>query len=242
MDWLSPETPLIIAHRGASAGAPENTLAAFGLAAEEGAHGVELDVRLSADGNVVVIHDATVDRTTDGAGAVARLTTEQLRSLDAGMGQPIPTLDDVFQTFGPALLYNVELKGAGLRDRGLEMAVADRVAAYHLENQVVVSSFNPFALRRARRCLSRSTMIGRLWYRGPRWLAHAFVPTEADHPHHSLVDEAYVAWAQEHGYREDGYRVHVWTVDDPAEAQRLASLGVHAIITNHPKQIREALS
>lgn len=237
MDWLSSNTPLIIAHRGASTGAPENTLAAFGLAAEEGAHGVELDVRLSADGNVVVIHDATVDRTTDGTGAVAALTTGELRSLDAGMGQSIPTLDDVFQTFGPALLYNVELKGSGLRDRGLEVAVADRVAAYHLENQVVVSSFNPFALRRARRSLSRSTMTGRLWHRGPRWLAHAFAQTEADHPYYDLVDEAYMAWAGERRYR-----VHVWTVDDPAEARRLASLGVHAIITNHPKAIREAIS
>lgn len=237
MDWLSLDTPLIIGHRGASAGAPENTLAAIGLAAEERAHGVELDVRLSADGNVVLLHDATVDRTTDGSGAVSRLTTEQLRSLDAGMGQPIPTLDDVFQTFGPALLYNLELKGSSLRDRGLEAAVADRVAAYNLENQVVVSSFNPFALRRARRFLSRSTMVGRLWYRGSRWLAHALVQSKADHPHHTLVDEAYAAWAREHGYR-----VHVWTVDDPAEARRLASLGIHAIITNHPQQIREALS
>lgn len=237
MDWLSADTPLIIAHRGASAGAPENTLAAFGLAAEEGAHGVELDVRLTADGKVVVIHDATVDRTTAGAGAVARMTAEQLRSLDAGMGQSIPTLDDVFQAFGPALLYNVELKSAGFRDRGLEVAVADRVAAYHLENQVVVSSFNPFALRRARRCLSRTTMTGRLWRRGPRWLAHALAQKEADHPFHTLVDRGYVAWAREHGYR-----VHVWTVDDAAEARRLASLGVHAIITNHPQLIREALA
>lgn len=237
MGWLSLDTPLIIGHRGASAGAPENTLAAFGLAAEEGAHGVELDVRLSADGNVVVIHDATVDRTTDSVGAVSHLTTEQLRSLDAGMGQPVPTLDDVFQTFGPALLYNVELKGVGLRDRGLVAAVADRVAAYHLENQVVVSSFNPLALWRARRSLSRSTMIGRLWYRGPRRLVHALAQTEADHPHHTLVDEAYATWA-----RERGYRVHVWTVDDPAEARRVASLGVHAIITNYPRRIREALS
>lgn len=239
MDWLSADSrsPLIIAHRGASAGAPENTLAAFGLAAEEGANGVELDVRLSADGNVAVIHDATVDRTTNGTGAVSHLTTEQLRSLDAGAGQSVPTLDDVFQTFGPALLYNVEVKGGGLCDRGLEGAVADCVAAYHLENHVVVSSFNPFTVRRARRSLSPSTLVGRLWYRGPRWLARALVPAEADHPHHRLVDRDYVTWARRHRYR-----IHVWTVDDPSEARRLASLGVHAIITNYPKQIREALS
>lgn len=237
MDWLSSDIPLIIGHRGASAAAPENTLAAFGLAAEQGAQGVEMDVRLTADGNVVVIHDKTVARTTGGAGMVTDLTTAELQALDAGLGQPVPTLDDVFQAFGPALLYNVELKDFGLRSRGLEIAVADRIAAYHLENQVVVSSFNPLTIRRARRHLSRTTMTAVIWDRAPRWLWHLLSETEADHPHYSLVDEAYMAWA-----REQKYRVHVWTVDDPAEARRLAHLGVHAIITNKPDLIAETLT
>lgn len=237
MDWYASATPLIIGHRGASAGAPENTLAAFGLAAEQGAHGIELDVRMSADGNLVVMHDPTVDRTTNGSGAVAQMTTEALRALDAGLGQPVPTLDQVFQTFGPSLLYNVELKGCGLWGHGLEEAVADRIAAYHLENQVVVASFNPLCVRRARACLSRTTMVALIWARGPRWLKHLPVRAEADHPHYSRVDEAYVSWA-----RRNGYRVHVWTVDDPAKAQRLARFGVQAIITNRPETIREALA
>lgn len=236
MDWHTAQTPLIIGHRGASAAAPENTLAAFGLAAEQGADGVELDVRLSADGDVVVIHDATVERTTTGRGKVRALRTAELRALDAGMEQGIPTLDDVFLTFGPSLLYNVELKDFGLSDGGLAIAVADRIEAYHLENQVVVSSFNPLAVRRARKSLSRTTMVAVIWEKGPRWLRHLGVQAEADHPHFSLVDEAYMAWA-----REKKYRVHVWTVDEPAEAQRLAALGVHGIITNNPALIREAL-
>lgn len=237
MDWYSSDIPpLIIGHRGASADAPENTLAAFGLAAEQGAHGIEFDVRMSADGNVVVMHDATVDRTTAGTGAVARMTTEDLRALDAGLGQPVPTLDDVFQTFGPALLYNVELKGCGLWGRGLEEAVADRIAAYHLQNQVVVSSFNPLCVRRARSALSQSTMVALVWAYGPRWLSHLGLQAEADHPYHRKVDEAYISWA-----RRQGLRVHVWTVDDPSEAQRLAGLGVQAIVTNQPRTIREAL-
>lgn len=237
MDWHTGDLPLIIGHRGASASAPENTLAAFGLAAEQGAQGVELDVRMAADGNVVVMHDRTVARTTGGSGTVAGLTTAELRSLDAGLGQPVPTLDDVFQAFGPALLYNVELKEWGVRGRGLEMAVADRIAAYHLENQVVVSSFNPLAVRRARRHLSRTTMTAVIWARRPRWLWHLPAETEADHPHHSLIDEAYMAWAL-----EQGYRVHVWTVDEPGEARRLTRLGVHALITNKPDVISEALA
>jgi glycerophosphoryl diester phosphodiesterase len=236
VDWHSAQKPLIIGHRGASASMPENTLAAFALAAEEGADGVELDVRLSADGVVVVIHDATVDRTTNGTGQVSRLTSQAIHALDAGQDQTIPTLDEVFLTFGPSLLYNVELKDFGVTDNGLVAAVADRIAAYHLENQVVVSSFNPLSVRRARRELSRTTMVGLLWERGPRWLRHLGVRAEADHPHFSLVDEAYVVWA-----REQSLRIHVWTVDDPLEAERLANLGVDAIITNYPQRIREAL-
>lgn len=237
MDWYSSEIPLIIGHRGASAAAPENTMAAFGLAAEQGAQGIELDVRLAADGNVVVMHDRRVARTTNGRGAVAGLTTAELQALDAGLGQPVPTLDDVFQAFGPALLYNVELKDGGLANDDLILAVADRIAAYHLENQVVVSSFNPLAVRRARRHLSRTTMTAVIWARGPRWLWHLAAQTEADHPHYSLVDDAYMAWA-----RERQYRVHVWTVDDPAEARRLARLGVHALITNKPDVISGVLA
>lgn len=236
MDWRTAQTPLIIGHRGASSEAPENTLAAFGLAAEQGADGVELDVRLSADGDIVVIHDATVERTTSGRGRVSDLRTAELQALDAGMEQGIPTLDDVFLAFGPSLLYNVELKDFGLGDGGLAVAVADRVEAYHLENQVVISSFNPLAVRRARKSLSRTTMVAVIWEAGPRWLRHLGVRAEADHPHFSLVDRDYMAWA-----RANDYRVHVWTVDEPAEAQRLAELGVHGIITNKPALIRETL-
>lgn len=237
MDWLSASTPLIVGHRGASAEAPENTLAAFGLAAEQGAHGVEFDVRLSADGDAVLMHDATVDRTTDGSGSVAQMTTAALRRLDAGLGQSVPTLDEVFQAFGPSLLYIVELKSFGLRDNGLGVAVAERIAAYHLQNQVVVASFNPLALRRARRTLPQTTMVAVNWKHGPRWLRHFLTAADADHPHHTRVDEAYVRWA-----RGRDYRVHVWTVDDPTEARRLAQLGVHAIVTNRPQLIRQALA
>lgn len=236
MDWSSGPSPLIIAHRGASADAPENTMAAFALAAELGAHGVEFDVRLSADGNIVIMHDDTVDRTTNGSGRVSEFSVAALRELDAGMGQPVPTLDEVFEAFGPSMLYNVELKEFGLWGRGLESAVADRIDAYHVHNQVLVSSFNPLSVRRARRQLSATTMTGLVWMKGPRNLLHLLAPSHADHPHYSLVDEAYMAWA-----RERGLRVHVWTVDDAEEARRLAALGVQALITNKPRDMVAAL-
>ncbi|MCI0577989.1 MAG: glycerophosphodiester phosphodiesterase, partial [Chloroflexi bacterium] len=109
-DWFTGRSPLIIAHRGASANAPENSFSAFALAAEERADGIELDVRLSADNWPVVLHDATLERTTDGRGPVSRQTVAQLQELNAGDDRPVPTLDELFEMFGPSLLYNVELK------------------------------------------------------------------------------------------------------------------------------------
>jgi len=245
MDWLTGPFPLIIGHRGASAEAPENTLAAFALAAKQGAQGIEFDVQLNADGNVVVMHDATVERTTNGTGRVSQMSSDELRALDAGMGQPVPTLDDVFEAFGPSMLYNVELKVSGLRNKGLEGAVAERIEAYHLQNHVLVSSFSPLALRRARRQLAATTMTALVWMGGrfAQRVLHGLLPSPqaehaawADHPHYPLVDEAYMAWA-----RERDLRVHVWTVDDAQEARRLAKLGVHALITNRPQEIASAL-
>jgi glycerophosphoryl diester phosphodiesterase len=108
--------PAIFAHRGASAYAPENTLSAFVMALEQGADGVELDAKLSADGQVMVIHDATVDRTTNGHGRVKDLSLADLRSLDAGgffaekyRGEKVPTLEEVFEALGKRMFINVEL-------------------------------------------------------------------------------------------------------------------------------------
>jgi glycerophosphoryl diester phosphodiesterase len=235
-DWLTASRPLIIGHRGASADAPENTLAAFALAIEQGADGIELDVQLSADGWPVIIHDDTVDRTSNGSGRVAEMTVAQLKAFELGLEQRIPTLDELFEAFGPTLLYNVELKGSGLLDRGLEAAVADRIESYHLENHVLVSSFNAFCVRRARRHLARTTPVGLLRETRAMQMAHRLAAAEADHPDYRLVDEAYMAWV-----RAYGLRVHVWTVDDAAEAQRLVNLGVHGIITNKPAFIRKQL-
>ncbi|MCI0398700.1 MAG: hypothetical protein L0332_21435 [Chloroflexi bacterium] len=236
-DWFTGRSPLIIAHRGASANAPENSFSAFALAAEERADGIELDVRLSADNWPVVLHDATLERTTDGRGPVSRQTVAQLQELNAGDDRPVPTLDELFEMFGPSLLYNVELKDWGLLDQGLAAAVADRIEGHHLQDRVLVSSFNPLVVRRARRVLSPRTPVALIRDHGLLKYGYLLADGPADHPRHMLVDEAYMAWAG-----RKGYRVHAWTVDDPAEAQRLVALGVHAIITNKPQLIRESLN
>jgi len=240
MNFFAHGHTLNIAHRGASSAAPPNTLAAFEKAAELGADGIEFDVHLSADGVPVVIHDFTVDDTTDGRGRVADLTLAQLEQLDAGSsfdpafaGERIPTLTQVLETCGNRLLLNIELKDLSLRDSGLERAVIAQVERHGLNDRVILSSFNPFSLRRAKK-IAPHIPVGLLY--APNlslplrraWLAPLF-PHEARHPEHSMVDARYMAWAHRRGYR-----VNTWTVDDPDEMRRLIALGVDSIITNLP--------
>jgi len=237
MDWLTAVTPLIIGHRGASGYKPENTMASFQLAAEQDADGIEFDVRLSQDGEIIIIHDALVDRTTNGHGSVSEMSLAQIREFDAGDGERIPTLAELFETMGDSLLYNIEIKEYQWRDRGLETAVSTLIHQHNLQNKVIISTFSPIALRRAQKAAAGlfPTALCRLPFRYQPYLYH-LIDGEADHPKHTMIDEQYMAWA-----KKRGYRTNTWTVDDPAEAQRLAKLGVHGIITNTPDVIRKAL-
>jgi len=248
-DWLIPhDRPFIIAHRGASAAAPQNTLAAFRKAMELGADGVELDVQLSADGAVVVIHDFAVDKTTDGTGRVATKTLLELEALDAGAkfspqfaGERIPTLAQVFEVLQGKLLVNVELKDFNPRSSALAAPVVEVVRKHAMEKRVLFSSFNPFALRAVKR-LAPQIPAGLLYapnlaiYLRRAWLA-PLVPHEARHPESSMVTAWTMKW-----YRARGFCVNVWTVDDPAEMRRLIALGVDGIITNKPDVLSRIVS
>jgi glycerophosphoryl diester phosphodiesterase len=244
---LDQDRPLNFAHRGASYEAPANTLAAFLLAAELGADGIELDVQLSKDGQIVVIHDFTVDATTDGHGPVSEKTLEELQALDAGSWfdptlarQRVPTLQEVFDAVGDRLLLNIELKTRSLRDDGLAAAVVRAVEENDLQDGVVISSFNPLAVWRTR-LLNDQMPVGLLYapdsplYLRWPWLRY-LVPLDAVHPHFSQVDDRYLGWA-----RQKGYRVHTWTVDDPGDMERLAQGGTDVIITNRPDLLRDVL-
>ena len=236
MDWNSVSYPLIFAHRGVSYKAPENTLPAFGLAAEQKADGIELDVQLSADGQPVVIHDFSVDRITDGIGKVADLSLADLQALKIEGAEKIPSLDNVFETFGPQFIYNIEIKGLTLRNRGLEAAIADRIEAYHLEDRVIISSFNPFALKRFRKCAPSRIPVALLRKKGLLRFTYILGDGDGDNPHYSLINRRYMNWAMKRGYK-----VNAWTVDDPDEARRLTDLGVHGLITNKPAFLRASL-
>lgn len=223
--------------------APENTLSAFARAIELGADGVELDVQLSADGVLVVCHNFEVDQTSDGHGRIADLSLAELKQLDFGrwfgppfVGERIPTLDEVFDSLSPLALVNIELKSMALRDHGLESAVATLVRRRAVYDRVIVSSFNPVALRRLRR-LDPHIEIGLLVAPNlPIILARAWlrpwVRPHALHPEQTLVDTHYMAWA-----RRRGYAVNVWTVNEAAAMRRLIDLSVTSIITDYPDRL-----
>ncbi len=240
--------PVIFAHRGASAHAPENTLTAFELALRQGADAIELDAKLCADGHVVVMHDASVDRTTDGSGLVDEMPLEVLRELDAGCrfdsafcGERVPTLEEVFAAFGNKTFINVELTNyRSLRD-DLPERVAELVRRHKLERSVLFSSFNPLALRHIHRLIPE-VPIGLLalpgaagaWARSP--LGNC-IPHQALHP---AIQDARPPLIQTQHRR--GRRVHVYTVNSPQEIATLFRWEVDGIFTDDPllaRQIRE---
>jgi len=238
--------PLVFAHRGASRDAPENTLTAFRLGLEQGADWIELDVRLTSDGQLAVFHDDALDRTTDGTGPVSAHTLWELQQFDAGRwkgerfaGETIPTLDEVFEAL-PGVLVNVELKSVSVLADGLEEKVLACIRAHGAEGDVLISSFNPLALARMR-ALEPALPLAMVF--GPdlslplrrAWLRSLARPA-ALHPHHTMVTARHMAWARRHGLR-----VNAWTVDDPAEMRRLLALGVDGIFTNVPGVLREVI-
>lgn len=240
--------PLIIAHRGASAVAPENTLAAFELAHQASADGIELDVMLCKDNQLVVIHDDTVDRTTNGSGRVRDMTYAELKELDAGshysadfVGEKIPLLSQVCELFGKKLLINVELKNYATPFDDLTAKVIELTEKFNIVDSVLLSSFNPINLIKARK-INKKISLGLLTYPGKsgkilRGCLARLLPYDAMHPYFSDTDTDLV----QHMHKINR-RVNVWTVDDPAELLRLKMLGVDAIICNDPKAARAFLS
>ncbi|MBN1284783.1 MAG: glycerophosphodiester phosphodiesterase [Anaerolineae bacterium] len=237
---------LNLAHRGAREAAPENTLPAFERALELGADGFELDVHITFDDVPIVMHNFTLDETTDGEGHITGYTLEQIKAFDAGShfaaefaGTPIPTLAEALDAF-PEAIVNIELKSLSLEDTGLERAVIDVVRQHSAEKRVILSSFNPTCLRRVRK-RAPDLPIGHLTAGDlpiamrQGWLLFG-VKREAVHPHYEMVDERFVAAA----HRKQR-RVNVWTVNEPEDMKRMLELGVDAIITDVPDVFKAVL-
>ena len=240
--------PAIFAHRGSSAYAPENTLAAFKLAVHQHADAIELDAKLSADDQVVVMHDETVDRTTDGTGRVKALTLAELKRLDAGgkfnpayQSEKIPSLAEVFEAVGNQIAINVELQNFFSPADDLPDRVVSLIKQYGLERSVILSSFNPIALIRARFLLPKApmglitiaglanvTLHSRLVRFGPLLALHPFFEEVTP----ELIQAAHLAKC----------RIHAYTVKQPDQMQRLFREGVDGIFTSDPLLAHNVLS
>lgn len=234
------DKPVVFAHRGASKYAPENTIAAFELAVEQGADAIELDAKLSADGKVVVIHDQTVDRTTNGTGRVNKLTLSEMKEFDAGSffdskfsTERIPTLDEVFEIVGRRIFINVELTNYASQNDELVPLVAEIVKRHGIQNNILFSSFAPANLRRARQLLPE-VPVGLLALTGVMGALNRsryFLNLSPKILHPYLADVNSRLVEREH---ERGRRVHVWTVNEEKDLRRMKELGVDGVFTDDP--------
>jgi len=226
---------LVIAHRGASGHRPENTLPAYELAVEQGADMIEIDLHRTRDGAIVVTHDEELAG-IGGRGEIAQATLAEVRALDAGAGEPVPTLDEVLDGFATRIPFNLELKRGKQADYpGLEQASLEAVNQRGLLPRMLFSSFYDPVLARLR-ALSPEARVALLISRKfpQRAVERAkALGAEALNPEDSLVTAGLVREAH-----AAGLAVYVFTVDEEAELRRFLELGVDGIFTNHPDRLR----
>ena len=237
--WLDQSCPLVIAHRGDKSHAPENTLSAFKQAAEKGADAIEFDVKLTADGHVIILHDQKVDRTTDGKGDLRHFPLAALQDLDAGLwyseqfrGERIPTVEQVFEMVGQRIYMNIELTNYAAPGDELIPKVVELVKKHGLQGRVLFSSFFARNLRKARALLPevpRGLLAWPGWMGLPArtfgWRGDYF----ALHPYFSDVSAGLVD--RLHAQRK---RLNVWTVNAQDDLKRMVGLGVEGVITDDP--------
>lgn len=232
--------PVIFAHRGSSAHAPENTMASFELAIQQGADAIELDAKLSADGHVVIVHDQTVERTTGVKGKVRDLTLAQLRALDAGsffspkfQGEKIPLLEEVFEAFGKRTFINVELTNHKTPNDNLVETVCMLIKKFNLQERVLFSSFHPRSLAKAQALLPEVPrgLLTNSDFRAMlvRSFVFYFGNYQALHPYRRTTSPQQMA--RVHRMHR---RVHVYTVNEEAQMRKLFRWGVDGIFTDDP--------
>ena len=241
--------PLVIAHRGDSAQRPENTLASFESALALGAEFLELDVQLTRDGHAVVLHDGTLDRTTDGHGPVAAVTLAQLRQLSAGYAQRfgasyaaerVPTLAEVLALARGRARVMIEVKKESVSELGqaLEAKVLEVVRDGRMAADVVLVSFERRALTRFRN-LAPGIRRGHLFYRAtPEEVVGGAreVATDVVMPEKGMLSDELVA-----ACRLADLKLATWVVDDPAELSSLARFGLYGIGSNRPGPLLAAI-
>lgn len=216
---------ILTGHRGAAELEPENTLLSMQKAIDLEVDQIEIDVHLTRDQHLVVIHDTTVDRTTDGQGAVADFTLEEIKQLDAGKGERIPTLQEVIDLVRGKVVLQIELKGPDTAE-----PVVRTVERNSIESEVLLTSFVHERLREARE-LNPNLALGALWSNPPDDACEQAVDMGATGIHilHPNIDAQLVQKAHAHGLL-----IRAWNPDTVEEIQRVIDLGVDAIGSNRP--------
>jgi len=242
------DRPLVFAHRGLSSEAPENTMAAFRLAKAKGIPGVELDIHLTTDGKLIVIHDHTTGRVAPGTSVhIEESTVAQIQDVDIGSwkgtqfkGEKAPLLSELFEELGKDLYFDIEIKSGDAQDRGLEAALVKLLHDFKFgAERIIVSSFNPMSIKRFKHleptvptaiiyCIDDDVPFY-LRHGEGRWLGHADILK----PRSVQATKMGLAWGRLIG----GRRMIPWTIDDPAEAARVLSIGCDGVISNRPHQL-----
>jgi glycerophosphoryl diester phosphodiesterase len=221
---------MIVGHRGAAGYEPENTLLSFQKAIEIGVDWIELDVHRSSDGHLMVIHDDTVDRTTNGHGKVSEMTLAELKKLDAGKGQQIPALQEVIDLARGKVKTIIEIKQAGT-----EVDVMDAVERNDLVNAAMVASFHTYSIRRIKE-LSPRIMTAAIVSRLPIDFKALALDVMADSifMRKDIVSQAIVDEAH-----KNGFTINVWNEDTPEEIRKYAAMGPDMMSSNYPDRLKQ---
>ena len=237
----------IFAHRGASGYAPENTLTAIKKAIEMKADGIEIDIQLTKDGKIVVIHDWKVDRTTTGRGYVYELNFDYIRSLDAGewytkdfVGEVVPTLEEVLEILPKDMMLNIEIKDIARRHSNIEEKMLEVLKKYpeKLDN-IIISSFHHDKIKRLQELepkLKLALLTGSEFIEIEKYLSVNDLNSYSYHPEKNFISRETVKTLH-----EKGIKVFVWTVNKEEDLEYLISIGIDGIITNYPDIMKELL-
>ena len=235
---------LVLAHRGASGYAPENTMEAFKKSIEMGADGFELDVQLTKDGEIVVIHDEKIDRTSDGKGWVKDYTLEELRKFNFNNHMKeyphadIPTMREVFELVKPTnLVINIEIK-TGIVFYPIEEQLLALTKEMGMEDRVFYSSFNHYTVKKIHE-LDPSTTVGFLYADGPIDMPQYGEKHGVNALHPALYNLQYPGFVEE--CKKRGLKLHVWTVNEEEYVKMCVDAQVDSVITNYPDMARRVI-
>ena len=224
---------LKIGHRGAKAHVAENTLASFQAALDSGVDGLELDVHVCSTVELVVIHDFTVDRTTNGTGEVHKMTLAQLKALKVEEQYTIPTLEEVLELTGRKCFLNIEMKGRHTAvpvSQLIERYIADKgytyddfiVSSFQREELMIMHDINP----NIHLGILTQASVTQAWEWAQEFSAKAI------HPHYTLLTESNVKKA-----KQAGYKVYTWTVNEPEDIERIKTYEVDGIMSDYPERL-----